>query len=154
CNTIRNMGQSLTRPAIFFRDFGDGPNGDFHVNTNDVTGNSGGGVIDAGGAFTGTVDATGNWWGDPSGPFNATNNPGGLGDAVSDDVSFAPVLSQPTLVVSCPAAIVTECTNPAGASVSFASPVASSLCDPSPTTSCVPPSGSTFPVGATTVVCT
>jgi hypothetical protein len=36
------------------------------------------------------LDARFNWWGDASGPYHAVLNPGGLGDSVSDDVSFAP----------------------------------------------------------------
>ena len=41
---------------------------------------------------TGTITATGNWWGDPSGPFNSTTNPSGLGESVSDGVTFDPWL--------------------------------------------------------------
>lgn len=40
-----------------------------------------------------TTTATNNAWGDPTGPYNATSNPGGLGDAVSDSVDFAPWLN-------------------------------------------------------------
>jgi hypothetical protein len=29
-----------------------------------------------------------NWWGDPTGPFNASTNPAGLGDDVSDNVTY------------------------------------------------------------------
>lgn len=39
---------------------------------------------------TGTILATGNWWGDPSGPFNSAANPSGLGEGVSDGVTFDP----------------------------------------------------------------
>lgn len=35
------------------------------------------------------VNAVGNWWGDPSGPTHASN-PGGSGDAISDDATFTP----------------------------------------------------------------
>ncbi len=38
-------------------------------------------------------DFTENWWGDATGPFNATSNPTGLGDPVSDNVTFAPFLT-------------------------------------------------------------
>ena len=37
------------------------------------------------------IDATNNWWGDASGPTH-TSNPGGTGDAVSDNVNFDPFL--------------------------------------------------------------
>ncbi len=32
-----------------------------------------------------------NWWGDPTGPFNAATNPTGLGDEVSDNVTYAEI---------------------------------------------------------------
>ena len=38
---------------------------------------------------TNSSDARGNWWGDPSGPYHVGLNPGGLGDAVSDNVDFS-----------------------------------------------------------------
>jgi hypothetical protein len=38
------------------------------------------------------VDATYNWWGSSSGPFHATLNPTGTGNAVSDNVDFEPWL--------------------------------------------------------------
>lgn len=39
------------------------------------------------------VDAVANWWGDGSGPYHAIMNPTGVGDDVSDDVAFAPWIS-------------------------------------------------------------
>jgi len=42
---------------------------------------------------TTVVDAKNNWWGDVSGPRNISINPAGIGDVVSDDVSFAPWLT-------------------------------------------------------------
>ncbi|MCB0199699.1 MAG: right-handed parallel beta-helix repeat-containing protein [Anaerolineae bacterium] len=38
------------------------------------------------------VNAKNNYWGSPTGPYNATSNPGGSGDEVSDDVDFIPWL--------------------------------------------------------------
>jgi|GEM_PF-1078754 len=51
------------------------------------TGNSSWGVYNTG---LPNVDARGNWWGDASGPQNATTNPDGKGDKVSDFVLFDP----------------------------------------------------------------
>ena len=34
-----------------------------------------------------------NWWGDPTGPFNAATNPTGVGDEVSDNVTYAKFLT-------------------------------------------------------------
>ena len=42
---------------------------------------------------SGTVIATNNWWGDPSGPLNIAANPSGLGEEVSDGVTFNPWLT-------------------------------------------------------------
>jgi len=47
------------------------------------------GVVNEGGE---TPDATYNWWGDASGPFHPTDNPGGSGNPVSDNVDFEPWL--------------------------------------------------------------
>lgn len=40
--------------------------------------------------ITEVFDAIHNWWGDDSGPYHATLNPSGTGDAVSDNVDFDP----------------------------------------------------------------
>ena len=48
---------------------------------------------------------------------------------------------------------VVEATSPAGAGVSYASPVWGDLVDPSPAVTCMPPSGSFFPVGLTDITC-
>jgi len=56
-------------------------------------------------------------------------------------------------IVACPADIVLECTNPGGEVVSY-TPTASDLCDPAPAVVAVPPSGSVFGLGTTTVTVT
>jgi len=56
-------------------------------------------------------------------------------------------------VLTVPAPIVTNATGPGGTAVSY-SATASDTIDPSPTVSCTPNSGSTFPIGTTTVQCT
>jgi|GEM_PF-5349525 len=43
------------------------------------------------------IDARRNWWGDASGPKNATSNPSGQGDPVSDKVLFDPWLHSPAV---------------------------------------------------------
>ena len=60
---------------------------------NSITGN-GAGVQVIGTPTNGFVlNASGNWWGDATGPSNATENPGGLGNAVSGNVDFTPWLN-------------------------------------------------------------
>ncbi len=50
---------------------------------------------------TGIVKAEKNFWGSPSGPFHRFNNPGGLGNGVTDNVDYTPWLSgTPTLSVT------------------------------------------------------
>jgi hypothetical protein len=56
-------------------------------------------------------------------------------------------------VLTCPADIVTECTSASGAAVTYTAG-AKDACDPNPTVACSPASGSTFPIGTTTVTCT
>ena len=41
------------------------------------------------------LDARDNYWGDPTGPHHATQNPGGLGDDVGDNILFYPWLAAP-----------------------------------------------------------
>jgi hypothetical protein len=41
-------------------------------------------------------DATNNWWGEPSGP-KAADNPGGIGDRVSQKVKYKPFLTEPAV---------------------------------------------------------
>jgi len=73
-----------------------------------------------------------------------------VGSATSDD---AILTVADIITITCPANIVTSCTSPSGATVSF-SPTTTDDCDPSPTVKCTPASGSVFPAGLTTVNCT
>jgi Metallo-peptidase family M12B Reprolysin-like/HYR domain len=56
-------------------------------------------------------------------------------------------------VLTVPGPIVVNATSPAGRVVTFTATATDNV-DPSPTVVCVPPSGSTFPIGTTTVTCT
>jgi hypothetical protein len=47
---------------------------------------------------TGLVTATNVFWGDPTGPFHPISNPGGLGNAVSDNVIFDPWVGETVLL--------------------------------------------------------
>jgi nitrous oxidase accessory protein NosD len=68
----------------------DGWPGLIDIYNNAIFGNASFGVYNY---LTAAVDATYNWWGDPTGPFHGTSNPGGLGNAVSDYVTFVPLLA-------------------------------------------------------------
>ena len=52
-----------------------------------------------------------------------------------------------------PSGITAEATSPSGAAVGYPLPTASDAVDPAPSVSCNPPSGSTFPLGGTSVSC-
>jgi hypothetical protein len=49
-----------------------------------------------------TADAEYNWWGDPTGPWNQTLNPDGLGDEVGYFVDFIPWLDHPVSIEESP----------------------------------------------------
>jgi parallel beta-helix repeat protein len=59
---------------------------DITIHRNNIVGNSLGVSTDM------PTDATCNWWGDTSGPYHLDTNDGGEGNAVSDNVDFAPWL--------------------------------------------------------------
>ncbi|MCP4540780.1 MAG: DUF11 domain-containing protein, partial [Chloroflexi bacterium] len=79
CSTVYTNGNDGVRLAN---------SGAFSTLSSAIYDNAGMGINNAAG-FTAT--AVHNWWGDPSGPEH-TSNPGGIGDEVSDDVTFAPWL--------------------------------------------------------------
>ena len=64
-----------------------------------------------------TVDADNNWWGDATGPYHPVANPGGLGNAVSDYVEFAPYLNDPWGVEEQPIVKCTEINKNLGATI-------------------------------------
>lgn len=77
-------------------------------------------------------------------------------EGLSDSGSFTVTVvdtTAPTLV-GMPADIALTASSPAGATLTYATPGANDAVDPSPSVSCTPASGSTIPVGPTTVTCT
>jgi len=62
------------------------------IQFNDFAGNTE--AITVWGAHATTVDAENNWWGNASGPKQATTNPRGEGDEVSDNVDYQPWLTR------------------------------------------------------------
>jgi len=63
-------------------------NGSVNINDNNISGNSQFGINNYINAFH--YDATDNWWGNITGPYNATDNPTGLGDEIYGNVTFWP----------------------------------------------------------------
>jgi hypothetical protein len=78
---------------------------------------------------------------------------GGHSGSTTGTVRMVAVRPPTPLTVNCSTNITVTATSPAGAVVTFASS-ASGGCDLAPTVACNPPSGSTFPIGLTTVTCT
>jgi len=66
--------------------------GYLEVSRSNIVGNRWLGVLNDGDT---EVNARANWWGDVSGPYHPEENPGGLGDEVSDGVEFYPWLDAP-----------------------------------------------------------
>jgi hypothetical protein len=63
------------------------------ITYNSIYDNNGDGLVND--DETITAYARCNWWGHESGPYNATRNPDGQGDQVSDHVIFSPWLTEP-----------------------------------------------------------
>ena len=78
---------------------------------------------------------------------DAAGNQSSVDFTITIQDTVAPALVQP-------AGLLAEQSNPAGAVVTYTAPAATDAADPNPTVVCVPPSGSTFAPGATTVTCT
>jgi hypothetical protein len=86
---------------------------------------------------------------DGSGQINISNN--AAGDSQPDWRCTPRDATPPVLEV--PGPITVDATSASGASVTY-SVSATDDADPNPTVSCSPPSGSTFPIGESTVTCT
>ena len=71
----------------------------------------------------------------------------------SNACSFTVTVNPSLLAITCPSNLTVHATSAAGAVVSYPAPTVSGGCPPI-TTNCVPPSGSTFPIGTTVVNCT
>ncbi|HWO02809.1 MAG TPA: PxKF domain-containing protein, partial [Blastocatellia bacterium] len=72
----------------------------------------------------------------------------------STDYTYNTRVDSTPPVITCPGNVTTSCSGSSGGVVTYASPTATDNCGGTPTVSCAPPSGSPFPIGATTVNCT
>ncbi|MFA6575460.1 MAG: HYR domain-containing protein [Nocardioides sp.] len=116
-------------------------------------------AVSAGAFFSMALKADGTVvaWGNNS--FGESTPPAGLSDVSSISAGFwhalALVVPPDTTppVLDLPADITVDATGPTGAVVAY-TVSATDDTDPSPTVGCVPASGSTFPIGTTTVDCT
>jgi hypothetical protein len=76
------------------------------------------------------------------------------GNSANAAFTVSVVDTTPPTFPTAPADVTVEATSPSGAVVTYPLPGATDLVDPSPSVACAPPSGSTFPLGRTTVGCT
>jgi len=60
------------------------------ISYNNISGNNQYGIMLDSTATGGPLNAEANWWGHASGPYQATTNPSGSGDEVSDNVDYSP----------------------------------------------------------------
>jgi hypothetical protein len=74
-------------------------------------------------------------------------------DPGNDAATATVAVSNPPPTLTCPAPISVDASGPSGAAVTYPLAVASDNC-PGVSVVCLPPSGSTFPMGITTVGCT
>jgi len=90
--TTNNASPTITHSTLINNYNGVTANGASNpvINYCDIYQNGNLGVNNVNKSFV--IDATYNWWGDNSGPKNATSNPAGTGQAVSDGVNFNPWL--------------------------------------------------------------
>jgi uncharacterized repeat protein (TIGR01451 family) len=80
---------------------------------------------------------------------DAVGNPGSCSFTVT-------VIDAQLPAITCPANITVDETSPGAGSavVTYTTPTPADNCTPAPTVACIPPSGSSFPVGTTTTTCT
>ena len=115
-----------------------------------------------GGSLTFSWEAAGIVFDDPSSPTPTGGFPLGgtavaltVKDSAGSDADHVTVTAVDTIAptIACPADVVADATQPAGAEVNYPAPAASDSCGVSSLV-CAPASGSTFPIGTTTTQCT
>jgi parallel beta-helix repeat protein len=89
---VGNAILSNTIEGIHIEPYGGADPSGTKAHYNNIVGNTNAGLNKTGSE---TVDARFNWWGDSTGPYHPTLNPTGLGDEVSDNVTFTNYLTEP-----------------------------------------------------------
>ena len=88
--TVMNNVISNTDYGIYLRSDGCAPGAQIYYNN--IAGNTVGLDNTVGSS---AVDARYNWWGDPTGPYNATSNPSGIGNPVNGNAEYQPYQTNP-----------------------------------------------------------
>jgi hypothetical protein len=91
----------------------------------------------------------------PLGPTTVTCRASDVQGRTSAPATFTVTVTDttPPVLAGVPADVRLDTTDPAGRAVTFPTPTATDLVDGADAVTCAPPSGSTFPVGTTTVTC-
>jgi len=100
------------------------------------------------------LDATDSTSTDTTTPTDTTSTDATTTDATTTDVTTTTTVDNPPSFANVPPGVTVEANGPSGSTVNYTPPTASDDTDGPRPVSCTPGSGSTFPLGSTSVTCT
>ena len=100
------------------------------------------------------LDATDSTSTDTTTPTDTTSTDATTTDATTTDVTTTTTVDNPPSFANVPSGLTVEANGPSGSAVNYTAPTASDDTDGPRPVSCTPGSGSTFPLGSTSVTCT
>ena len=100
------------------------------------------------------LDATDSTSTDTTTPTDTTSTDATTTDATTTDVTTTTTVNNPPSFANVPSGLTVEANGPSGSAVNYTAPTASDDTDGPRPVSCTPGSGSTFPLGSTSVTCT
>ena len=100
------------------------------------------------------LDATDSTSTDTTTPTDTTSTDATTTDATTTDVTTTTTVDNPPSFANVPSGLAVEANGPSGSAVNYTAPTASDDTDGPRPVSCTPGSGSTFPLGSTSVTCT
>ena len=100
------------------------------------------------------LDATDSTSTDTTTPTDTTSTDATTTDATTTDVTTTTTVDNPPSFANIPSGLTVEANGPSGSAVNYTPPTASDDTDGPRPVSCTPGSGSTFPLGSTSVTCT
>ena len=100
------------------------------------------------------LDATDSTSTDTTTPTDTTSTDATTTDATTTDVTTTTTVDNPPSFANVPSGLTVEANGPSGSAVNYTAPTALDDTDGPRPVSCTPGSGSTFPLGSTSVTCT
>ena len=100
------------------------------------------------------LDATDSTSTDTTTPTDTTSTDATTTDATTTDVTTTTTVDNPPSFANVPSGLTVEANGPSGSAVNYTAPTASDDTDGPRPVSCTPGSGSTLPLGSTSVTCT